>query len=687
MTEGLPKPSERDFDLLRSSRKRSWSSLAVKVGVALFALLALVLVGSYLFKLRGGSEISADISRERLVTLQHRWSDAFVESWDGYRHWFSKHGTKTESVIFEDLSALVVDSIARSNSAELPDEELTGFSRVYVALHTGTVRMLFVVIAVIRLSVAAALLACLGGLIVFKPYRKDDALGQMGNGRVFYSGVRAGLDSVTAEGAPDIQVRGFACPQMSPPTEARSSSLWRILQRYRADNETNLVLTQILVKNRTTAAYVAAAGEEGALAGAFAGKALLENAEMILQAALEQHSEYVSQKFEQRAVEASLADLPSGASSEVYGDYLKRAFNLVLTDSMQKVISELPASEVATLVLALESGKVLAHSFEGGKWVRRSNFPHLSARAVLHSIVEYPRDYDLYSRTRIRRGLIYAARKSAFSPVRMPIDMSDDSWALRQWAELLLACPHELPAVADEVELVGIVRQSHARWRNDFFNSSHIAFEALRTKGVATATNLLFLPVADVVTSMRECVSQQSIARMHVLLQRVARCQAKLRALESDSDSGPTLQLSFEKVEPPPAGAELQKLSEIHGVPQRDIQDWMALRTILSTYGWVASRVGDYSVPYTSIIFAVFRSSIRLEGANALGLLGKAGMVPLRGSKLQEEWWTSWGDGFTRVDRSTMAENVEDYQKLMQGVEDIKVLEEDSAFAPSKLQA
>ncbi len=687
VTDGLPQPSDRDFDLLRASKSRSWPRIAVKAGYCLVVLLAVLLLATYLFKLRDGQQLSADVTRERVLSLQHRWSENFVVRWDQYRRWMVAHGTQTESVLFDDLSALVINSLVRSNSAQLPEQELGGVSRLFVALHLGVVRLLFVVIAAIRISLAVGLLACLRGLVMFRPYRREDALGQMGNGRVFYSGVRAGLDSVTAEGAPDVQVRGFACPQMSTPSEARNSSLWRVLHRYGADNETNLVLTQILLKNGKTAAYVAAAGEEELLARAFSGSPLFENACEILGAALEQHSEYTAQRFESRGVEDTLAVPSQGISSEEYGRSLKHAFDSVLTDSMKRVLAELPATEVASMILALESGKVLAHSFEGGKWVRRSNFPHLSARAVLHSIVEYPKDYDLCSRTRIRRGLIYAARKSAFSPVRMPIDMSDDSWALRQWAEVLLACPHEIVSVADEVELVGIVREGHALWRQEFFHSSQGEFETLRAKAVATATNLLFLPVPDLVVSMRRCVPAQAIARMHVLLGRVAAAQAKQRAVENESDSGPTLQLSFERIEPPPSAEELKKLCEMHTLELQVVRDWLALRTILSTYGWVASRVGDYSVPHISIIFAVFRSSIRLEGANSLGLVGKSGMVPLRGSKLIDEWGSSWSDGFTRVDRSTMAENIEDYQKLMQGIEDIKVLEDDPLFSPSKLQA
>jgi hypothetical protein len=97
--------------------------------------------------------------------------------------------------------------------------------------------------------------------------------------------------------------------------------------------------------------------------------------------------------------------------------------------------------------------------------------------------------------------------------------------------------------------------------------------------------------------------------------------------------------------------------------------------------------VGDYSVPHTSIIFSVFRTSVPLEGSNSLGLIGRPGMVPLRGSKLVEVWGSSWSSHFTYVERATMAETLEDYGKLLQGIEERKEPEDELFSSPSKVQA
>jgi hypothetical protein len=241
--------------------------------------------------------------------------------------------------------------------------------------------------------------------------------------------------------------------------------------------------------------------------------------------------------------------------------------------------------------------------------------------------------------------------------------------------------------VAREVELVGVVREAHIEWCQRFFDVQGDLARRLSQHGFTTPTNLLFLPVAEVVEAMRQFVPPSTIERMHLLLRKVSAQQVLEQGREQEGESGPTLQLSFERIEPMPSEEELTRLAAIHHISPTDLRDWLALRTVLSAYGWVASRVGDYSVPHTSIIFAVFRSAVPLEGVNSLGLLGRPGMVPLRGSKLAERWGSQWSSRFTFVDKATMAESTEDYGKLLQGIEEVKEIDDDPFAIVSKVQA
>lgn len=682
MTEGLPNPNDRDISkLLRSSKRRrilrGLVQLAWGVVLSLFAAL-------FLAHLRSSSSASPDKDRlliaQELASLRQPWAEQLSVQWDDYRGWLSQHGVKFESDLFDSLSSIVIQSAVSSNAAARDEEELGVPGRMYLAFHTGAVRVLFLLFASARLCIVAALVAFFFGITGISPYTKEDALGQMGNGRVFYSGVKAGLDKLANNGAPDVQIRGFACPQIATTAEAHSSTIWRVLKQYGASNSTNEMLTRIIVKNGDTAPYVALQEEEGLLAQSFAGESLSGNTAYILGAALLLHSRLKTSDGHANRNESDAELAVEGAlGSEDFAARVGQSLQRVLSPSMRRELSLIPAAELATAILSLESGKILAHSFEGGRWVRRSNFPHLSARAVLHSVVEYPKDYSFEQRNRIRRSLIYAARKSAFAPVRMPIDMSDDCWVMRQWMEVLLACPYELQAVTDEVELVGIVREAHKAWCREFFESSTVLTPEIAAHSYSTPTDLLFLPVPKVVALLRKVVEPDVIARMHYLLDRVRAKQQLQRLHTPDSDSGPIEQLSFDRVHTPPSAEELANIASSHGMSNRDLSDWLALKVVLSSYGWLASRVGDYSVPETSTIFAVFKAENPLEGTNSLGLLGKPGMVPVRGSKLAPHWGRQWANRFVYVRKVTMAETQEDYEKLLQGIEDIDEPIDDSA--------
>lgn len=686
MTEGLTSPNEREISsLLRTSKQRrilrAIIQLAWGIIISLFAAL-------FISHLNNSGSSSPERDRERvqqdLISIQQPWAEEFALQWESYRQWLGRHAIRQEAELFDSLSTIVIHSAISSNAASIPADELGFLGKAYLAFHTGAVRVLFFVFASARLCLVAALVAFFFGITGVNAYTKADALGQMGNGRVFYSGARAGLEKLASNGAPDVQIRGFACPQFSTTAEAQASSIWRVIKQHGATNATNEFLTRILVKNGSTASYVAFPEEEELLKRSFSGEAVASNVAYLLDATLQLHALYRAGEVpEGTTPPTSQTEGGKALSSKEFAQRVRDSLHQVLSPTMRAEIATISSHEIATALLALESGKILAHSFEGGRWVRRSNFPHLSARAVLHSVVEYPKDYSFEQRTRIRRALIYAARKSAFAPVRMPIDMTDDCWVLRQWMEVFLACPHELTAVTDEVELVGIVRESHQSWCQEFFESGTVLTPEISAHSYSTSTELLFLPVVRVVTLLRKVVPSARISRMHYLLERVRTKQQLQRLHTPDSDTGPIEQLSFDRVDTPPSEEELLTIAQLHGMRRDDLSDWLALKVVLSSYGWLASRVGDYSVPETSTIFAVFKPENQLEGTNSLGLLGKSGMVPVRGSKLAPRWGRQWANRFVYVRKVTMAETVEDYEKLLQGIEDIDDPIDDAAAKQS----
>lgn len=97
------------------------------------------------------------------------------------------------------------------------------------------------------------------------------------------------------------------------------------------------------------------------------------------------------------------------------------------------------------------------------------------------------------------------------------------------------------------------------------------------------------------------------------------------------------------------------------------MQEWLSLRLILSSYGWLASRIGEYSVPLASVLSAVFHPVSKDEGGNECGRLGVGGVVALRGSQFDEFLGDRWKDRIRIVERVVMAESSELYERLLKG--------------------
>lgn len=686
--DGLPNPNRKDLDYLRSSGRRRYSRLLFKILAAAIGLLFGALIALYAVHHYRGDSADPSAVQQQLLSLGRVWSDELADSMAQYRDWMARHGTATEAGILDDVIVILGESaLSVANSNDRGRDNISLFSSLYLSLHGGVLRLVFLVLASLRLWIVTLAFAIAWGINSYRVYRGADVLGQAGNGRLFYSGIRVGLDKLAPDGAPDMQVRGLACPEQATPAETRASPIWPVLQEYGALNATNEALVSILVKYKNYQPYVTAADEEELLKNTYSGTSLEENAAHLLAAALSLHALYAAGDIKS----AGLQPLAAGAgghpySSESYALLVRTAMHRVLTPELRSLIAALNPDEVATTVLGFECGKVLAHSFEGGKWIRRSNFPQLSARAILHSVVEYPQDYAYEARNRIRRALIYGSRRSSFAPVRMPLDLTEDTWALRQWVELLMACPHELEAVADEVEMAGLVRTAHQRWIQEFLDGAVAFTPDIAQSSYSTPSNLLFVPLERVITLLRKTLDTTSIRRLEYLVSVVSSRQ-RLHLLEAqNSDQGDAEGPSLERILPLLSDEEINHLAPMHGVSPDVVRDWSALRIVLTSYGWLARRVGDYSVADSSVIFAVFRAdpaySNSYKDVNALGLLGRPGMVPFRGSKLEERWGRNWAHRFLYVGGVTMAESTEDYEKLLAGIKERDELDAlDSATA------
>jgi hypothetical protein len=667
--------NDSEIDLLKGSGRLPLGLYAVSIPMLIVILLLIGLGISYLMHRQAGTLPPPNQLALGLGRIDAAWSESFIRQWNDSLNWLSVHGTSLEYSVYNGIASLMANSLLNSNAASIPASELSPLSALFIALHGSALRIVFIGVASARLCLAGSILAFVFGLRSIRAYKGADALGQMGNGRVYYSGAHAQLESVDQHGAPDTLIRGFACPQLASEQMAKSSELWETLTRYDAINQTNLALTRILLRYQDTAAFAASAGDSSEIEDSTWSPGLLNHAEVVLIRALSQQAMFASSE-EQEPAESKLAEFNTENS---YYSELSDALSSVLTRDLREAIAQIPKDELATLVLALECGKVMAHSFEAGRWVRRSNFPHLCARAILHSIVSFPRDFDTSARSRIRRALVYSVRKSDFAPIRMPIDIDPHTFALRQWSEVLMASPKELPESRHEIALFGLIRDLEALWRSEFFNTSGSMYQNFREAGLAGRDELLFIPISIIVNEWRKFLEPESLAKLRESLRYVADSQARELATNygDEAENSATSQLSFELVTRPLSDLEISKLAGVHGISEADLKDWVSLRYVLSSFGWLAKRVGDYSVPETYMTFAVFSAKPELPASNQWGFLGLPGMVAIRGTNMREEWGTNWQVRYKNFDRVTIADRREDYDKLSRGIEDLKGSESD----------
>lgn len=667
--DGLPNPNDNDLSWLKAGGRgagaRFAATVVLWVGAIVLAMLFIVLI---LHHIQGGAQDALSL-QQQLLELQEPWSDKIATDIEGYRSWLQHHGTTSELNVFDDISSVLVRGVLATSTS--PSESL--MSSLYVSAHAGLLRALFLIIASLRLWLATLVVAGYFGFTYYKPYKGDDLLGQTGNGRLFYSGARGGLENLSASGAPDVLVRGLACPDYASKAETHGSAIWQTLSKWKATNTTNEALTSILVKHGDTASYIPTLEDEALFAKTFKGSPLSEHLPHLLEAALTLHSMYASGDRTSAPQGAKQPSTLSSATSQEYANVILGALHQVLSPTLRGYIGELSAHEVATFILALESGKIIAHSFEGGKWFRRSNFPHLSARAVIHSVLSYPTEYDFEQRQRIRQALVYASRTSSFAPVRMPQGMSDDIWALRQWAEVLLTEPHQIGDAVSEIELVGLVRSAHRRWEQEVLPKAISIVPDLTTTAFTTMADLFFLPMGSIVTLLRKTVEPQVLARIAHLsaIVGVKQKQRIEKAQKSEEEGGTTL--IYDRVFAPISESEAKTLAELHALNPAEITEWSALRNILASFGWLARRVGDYTVPESSVIYSVFKTPAGYPGANALNLIGKTGLVPLRGSKFRETWGNDWDRRFQCFQRATMSESKEDFERVLKGIKEAEV--------------
>lgn len=571
----------------------------------------------------------------------------------------ASHATHFEQVIFERIALRLTGlAVGLTPGPTLLTPGSTEGGLLY-SLAAALLHITFLIIWWARLWIIGGLAAAAWyGAHAVKPYVGKNILGQMGNGRLFFSGVRAKATDAadfSDSGAPKLLVRGVTCLPELPLKEAQSSKLWQLLLEFGVDNATNTTLVQFLLADPSFPAYAYSTSERG-LPQPHVPLSLTSHTEQILRAALSTHralgapapraqGPLAAQALETPQSEAAATTTAAAATpkNKQGAKGLKAALMRSLTPLMQAEITKLSPEAIATIVLGLQAGKLLAYSKSESSWVRRSLFPLLSSRAVLHSIPAFATDYSCAERHIIRRALVFGSREVIFAPVALPSDLCPITAAARQWVELLSGDPKRLLHSAIETELFGIMYESHRCFVAAMTQAITEENGAALGSSFSTAEDHLLIPLPRLMEVLTSTTEPSTIARLlelakrsRVLAAKDAAKQATGTAFSGSSKSkSQDVKPSGVTCKPLLSDEELVRASTKFGISPAEMQQWAAFKLFLDVFGWLAYRVNSATIPEHGLANVVVHLP-SFDSKDPLNeVIGSRLVVPLRASRLK----------------------------------------------------
>ena len=116
--------------------------------------------------------------------------------------------------------------------------------------------------------------------------------------------------------------------------------------------------------------------------------------------------------------------------------------------------------------------------------------------------------------------------------------------------------------------------------------------------------------------------------------------------------------------------AEIDELTQFHGISKNIASDWSILRNLFVLSGWASKQVGTTRIPKSLCVAAVFKS----DALQALKITGVKGMIAFRISAIQESFSMHWSNIFQIENSVQIATESDRFTRLCRG-EDVDSLE------------
>jgi len=534
------------------------------------------------------------------------------------------------------------------------------FSDVQLWFASALLRVGFIVIAFWPLWLLTAAIGFFGVRFALKPRATDDILGvcDPGNGP-FYSGIYGPLRPNNSASGSDFSAPGLACPKRASKTALKNHSLGKILRDYSVGNETTTGLAGVIlayadypsfVEEERAAEQECDSSEEESTTrhtGIFSNEAgtIEVAATEKLRAVLEAHRALVH--FRQMLPASETLSESDNFYAQYYSHIETVAPTLsplgtillqMLTPQRAIALASLPARDIAAASLAIEAGKSLVYERVEGGFAQLSRYPHLQARAVLHSLPQYHREYSGDERMTIRQAIVCARRHGDFGRAFRLVGMDMKARALREWLEVLYATKESRESIANIVELDSHLHEIYQMFKEnlatavkaDDADSSAPAF----AKGLPYKSVVL-LQLGQLVKLATSGVSRIREARVSELMEQTRAFQAKL----SISARLPGFKRQAEEAEK--SVTESGGITKILAQNEKDselVKKWLIMRRMLTRYNWLSTRVGDDSVPIDGLVQGILRPADPKQD----DAVGFDALVPLRQRRFKELLGDKW---------------------------------------------
>ena len=534
-------------------------------------------------------------------------------------------------------------------------------------------RSLFVLVAFFPLWITAIII----GLLLIRRLRNqrlfDPILSVCDRGRsIFYSGIYGAFRLNNSFSGTDFASPGLACPNKTQLNQVLNHSLVRILKNSGAFCQTSLELVQIILayndfpctvddekpveeetdvsrkgKFNATSDTGLTTNEEGTIE---------KNALELLPGLLSCH----------RIMRSYFRSMKKSSPAEVnYNDYrqfiqrvLPKCTPLVkllldlITPRRAYALSTLPPTAIASAYLSLEAGKSMIYKKIGKGFVKVSQFPHLQARAVLHSITKFHEEFDGDTRLIMRQAILCSRRHGDFARSFLPENMPLAARALRDLLEVLYAAPNRRQDIAIVTELDAQIEEIMHNWRDMLVK--HLATYSQLPHSNATRKqsfssdapylpekglvfkSVVLLPQDIIIQLALNGLSPERLIHISQLIGETRRF-AKLLAVSARL---PGFQRQVEKLE------EFTSRSVPNAAQEElSLEDkWLIVHRMFTRYNWLSTRVGDDGVPENGIVYSVV--IIPSTGTDKPQIVGATNMVPLRQRRYRELFGLNWERDF-----------------------------------------